>query len=102
MKGFDDSENGAEEADERSVASDGGENGEIACPTRDTTIMLTKGSALATTTLADPPKDRDGLTVTVSFSPRAAAATRWSRPFSMPRVSRVRGFNSFWKHDSWW
>jgi len=43
-----------------------GENGTIACPTRDTTIMLTKGAALASTTLANPPKDRDGLRVIVT------------------------------------
>lgn len=49
-----------------------GENGTIACPTRDTTIMLTKATALASSTLADPPKDRDGLTVTVTSATDAA------------------------------
>lgn len=49
-----------------------GENGTIACPTRDSTIMLTKATALASTTLADPPKDRDGLTVTVTSATDAA------------------------------
>lgn len=49
-----------------------GENGTIACPTRDTTIMLTKATALASTTLADPPKDRDGLKVTVTSATDAA------------------------------
>lgn len=49
-----------------------GENGTIACPTRDTTIMLTKATALSTTTLADPPKDRDGLRVTVTSATDAA------------------------------
>lgn len=43
-----------------------GENGAIACPTRNTTIMLTKGSALSSTTLANPPKDRDGLRMIVT------------------------------------
>ena len=49
-----------------------GENGTIACPTRDTTIMLTKATALASTTLADPPKDRDGLRVMVTSATDAA------------------------------
>lgn len=49
-----------------------GEDGAIACPTRDTTIMLTKATALANTTLADPPKDRDGLRVTVTSATDAA------------------------------
>lgn len=49
-----------------------GENGAIACPTRDTTIVLTKATALASTTLADPPKDRDGLRVTVTSATDAA------------------------------
>lgn len=49
-----------------------GENGAIACPTRNTTIMLTKATALASTTLADPPKDRDGLRLTVTSATDAA------------------------------
>jgi hypothetical protein len=49
-----------------------GENGSIACPTRNATIMLTKATALATTTLADPPKDRDGLRLTVTSATDAA------------------------------
>lgn len=49
-----------------------GENGTIACPTRDTTIMLTKATALSSTPLADPPKDRDGLRVTVTSATDAA------------------------------
>lgn len=49
-----------------------GENGTIACPTRNTTIMLTKATALASTTLADPPKDRDGLRLTVTSATDAA------------------------------
>jgi hypothetical protein len=49
-----------------------GENGTIACPTRNTTIMLTKATALSTTTLADPPKDRDGLRLTVTSATDAA------------------------------
>lgn len=49
-----------------------GENGAIACPTRDTTIILTKATALASTTLADPPKDRDGLAVKVTSATDAA------------------------------
>lgn len=49
-----------------------GENGTIACPTRDTTIMLTKATALSSTTLADPPKDRDGLRLTVTSATDAA------------------------------
>lgn len=49
-----------------------GENGAIACPTRNTTIMLTKATALASSTLADPPKDRDGLRVTVTSATDAA------------------------------
>jgi hypothetical protein len=49
-----------------------GENGTIACPTRNTTIMLTKATALSTTTLADPPKDRDGLRLVVTSATDAA------------------------------
>lgn len=49
-----------------------GENGAIACPTRDTTIVLTKATALASTTLADPPKDRDGLTLSITSATDAA------------------------------
>lgn len=49
-----------------------GENGAIACPLRDSTIVLTKATALASSTLADPPKDRDGLTVTVTSATDAA------------------------------
>ena len=49
-----------------------GENGAVACPTRNTTIMLTKATALASTTLADPPKDRDGLRLTVTSATDAA------------------------------
>lgn len=49
-----------------------GENGTIACPTRNTTIMLTKATALASTTLADPPKDRDGLRLIVTSATDAA------------------------------
>lgn len=49
-----------------------GENGAIACPLRDTTIVLTKASALSSTTLANPPKDRDGLTLTITSATDAA------------------------------
>lgn len=49
-----------------------GENGAIACPKRNTTLVLTKATALASTTLADPPKDRDGLKVTVTSATDAA------------------------------
>jgi hypothetical protein len=49
-----------------------GENGTIACPARNTTIVLTKATALSSTTLADPPKDRDGLRVTVTSGTDAA------------------------------
>jgi len=41
-----------------------GENGTIPIPKRNTTFELTKGSALATTTLAAPAKDQDGLRLT--------------------------------------
>ena len=49
-----------------------GENGTISVPKRDTTIMLTKATALASTTLSDPPKDRDGLRLTVTSATDAA------------------------------
>jgi hypothetical protein len=49
-----------------------GENGTIACPTRDTVIMLTKATALASTTLGNPPLDRDGLRVMVTSATDAA------------------------------
>lgn len=38
-----------------------GQNGVIAVPKRNTTYNLNKGAALASTTLADPGKDQDGL-----------------------------------------
>ncbi len=41
-----------------------GQNGAIACPLKNTTYVLTKGSALASTTLASPAKDQDGLRLT--------------------------------------
>jgi hypothetical protein len=41
-----------------------GENGVIAVPIRNTTYFLTKGSALASTTLADPTAGQNGLEVT--------------------------------------
>jgi hypothetical protein len=49
-----------------------GENGVIPVPTQPTTYVITKATALATTTLAAPPKDQDGLRVT--FTSQTAAA----------------------------
>lgn len=43
-----------------------GQNGTIAVPTKNTTVILTKGSALATTTLGAPAKDQDGLRLTIT------------------------------------
>jgi hypothetical protein len=41
-----------------------GANGVIAVPTRDTWYRINKGSALASSTFANPAADQDGLTVT--------------------------------------
>lgn len=41
-----------------------GEDGTIACPNKNTTYVLTKGSALASTTLAQPTKAQNGLRLT--------------------------------------
>jgi hypothetical protein len=49
-----------------------GENGTIACPKRNTMLVLTKVTALASTTLDDPPKDRDGLEIFVTSATDAA------------------------------
>jgi len=43
-----------------------GQNGTIAVPTKNTTILLTKGSALATTTLGAPSKAQNGLRLTIT------------------------------------
>lgn len=49
-----------------------GENGTIACPNKNTTYLLTKASALASTTLAQPTTGQNGLRVT--FTSQTAAA----------------------------
>lgn len=49
-----------------------GQNGIIPVPVRNTTYLLTKATALASTTLAAPGKDQDGLQVT--FTSQTAAA----------------------------
>lgn len=43
-----------------------GANGAIACPNRNTIYVVTKGSALASSTLANPGKSQNGLTVVVT------------------------------------
>jgi hypothetical protein len=47
-------------------------NGAIAVPTRDTLIVLDKATALASTTLAAPGKDQDGLTLVITSTTAAA------------------------------
>jgi hypothetical protein len=58
-----------------------GENGAIPVPDKNTTYLLTKASALASTTLAAPGKDQDGLTLTFTSQTAAAhvitATTLW-------------------------
>lgn len=49
-----------------------GENGTIACPDKNTTFLLTKATALASTTLAQPTKAQNGLRLT--FTSQTAAA----------------------------
>lgn len=49
-----------------------GQNGAIAVPTKNTTFLLTKATALSSTTLAAPAKDQDGLRLT--FTNQTAAA----------------------------
>jgi hypothetical protein len=51
---------------------DVGENGTIACPDKDTTYVLTKATALASTTLGTPTKAQNGVRVT--FTSQTAAA----------------------------
>ena len=43
-----------------------GQNGVIAVPVQDTVVLLTKATALASTTLADPPTDLDGVRLTLT------------------------------------
>jgi hypothetical protein len=54
----------------RPVATDDivtvGQNGAIAVPLKNTTVLLTKGSALATTTLGAPSKAQNGLKLTIT------------------------------------
>lgn len=58
-----------------------GQNGIIPVPVRNTTYLLTKATALGTTTFAAPGKDQDGLTVTFTSQTAAAhvitATTLW-------------------------
>ena len=49
-----------------------GENGTIAVPDKNTTILLTKATALASTTLGAPGKDQDGLRLTITSQTAAA------------------------------
>lgn len=49
-----------------------GENGVIPVPNRNTTYEITKATALASTTLAAPAKDQDGLRVTITSLTAAA------------------------------
>lgn len=49
-----------------------GANGAIAIPTRDTLIVLNKATALASTTLAAPGKDQDGLRLIFTSTTAAA------------------------------
>lgn len=49
-----------------------GQNGAIAVPIKDTTVLLTKATALASTTLAAPGKDQDGLKLTITSTTAAA------------------------------
>lgn len=49
-----------------------GQNGVIAVPIRNTTFLLTKATALASTTLAAPGKDQDGLRLTFTNQTNAA------------------------------
>lgn len=49
-----------------------GQNGVIAVPTQDTTVLLTKATALASTTLAAPSKGNDGVTLTITSETAAA------------------------------
>jgi hypothetical protein len=49
-----------------------GQNGAIAIPTKNTTFLLTKATALASTTLAAPGKDQDGLRLTFTNQTNAA------------------------------
>lgn len=43
-----------------------GQNGVIPVPVKNTTVLLTKGSALATTTLGAPSKAKDGIRLTIT------------------------------------
>jgi len=49
-----------------------GQNGAIPVPVKNTTYLLTKATALASTTLAAPAKDQDGLRVTLTSATSAA------------------------------
>lgn len=49
-----------------------GQNGALPVPTKNTTFLLTKASALASTTLAAPGKDQDGLRLTITSQTAAA------------------------------
>jgi len=49
-----------------------GENGAIAVPDKNTSVFLTKASALASTTLAAPGRDQDGLRLTITSQTAAA------------------------------
>jgi len=49
-----------------------GQNGTIAVPTRNTTILLTKATALGTTTLGAPSLGSDGIRVTITTETAAA------------------------------
>jgi len=49
-----------------------GQNGVIAVPTKNTTVLLTKATALASTTLAAPAKDQDGIRLVITSTTAAA------------------------------
>jgi len=49
-----------------------GQNGTIAVPTQNTTILLNKATALSSTTLAAPAADQDGMRVTITSLTAAA------------------------------
>jgi hypothetical protein len=49
-----------------------GQNGTIAVPIKNTTLLLTKASALATTTLGAPSKAKDGVRLTITSETAAA------------------------------
>ena len=49
-----------------------GQNGAIAVPIKNTTVVLTKATALSSTTLAAPAKDQDGIRLVITSATAAA------------------------------